>query len=87
MGLTMTLMPDPENPFGPGDKTYNMRSDFKEVMQAYRTLARFRYTVMKHVATHVGFFMDDNEACQKLYDLFLYSQRVLLVMVSEGHSI
>lgn len=86
-GKMMTLLPDPENPFGPAAKTYKMRSDFEDTLTAYRNMARFRYTVMKHVTNHEGCLMEDNAACQKLYDIFLQSQKWLLATASGGQSI
>ena len=78
MGKKMLLTPDPENPFGTVPKTYMMRSDFKEVLQSYRILSRFRYMVMKMVSEHTGVLIEDEASLQGLYDVFMRAQKVIL---------
>lgn len=87
MGLRMTLTPDPEDPFGPAAVSYPMRSDFKEVMQAYRIMARFRYMTMKIVSDYEGVYHEDKEAVQKLYDSYMRAQKILLHVASQESTI
>lgn len=83
MGLKMILTPDPENPFGPTAVTYTIRSDFKEMLQSYRILTRFRYYTMKCVTECVGILHEKKDEVQKLYDVYLRAQKVLLQIASQ----